>query len=101
MYAVENHNLVSNYALVENGIVTNVIWLAANNAPEFPNAIELVDLPVTIGDTYVDGKFYRNSKEVKTTLTLVSEENSELTTLLGEAVQETYNADLEVINNGK
>lgn len=101
MYAVENHNLVSNYALVENGIVTNVIWLAANNAPEFPNAIELGDLPVTIGDTYVDGKFYRNSKEVKTTLTLVSEENSELTTLLGEAVQETYNADLEVINNGK
>lgn len=101
MYAVENHNLVSNYALVENGIVTNVIWLAANNAPEFPNAIDLGDLPVTIGDTYVDGKFYRNSKEVKTTLTLVSEENSELTTLLGEAVQETYNADLEVINNGK
>lgn len=100
MYAVENHNLVSNYALVENGIVTNVIWLAANNAPEFPNAVALGDLPVTMGDIYADGKFYRNGKEVKTTLALVSEENGELTNLLGEAVQETYNSDLEEINNG-
>lgn len=99
MYAVENHNLVSNYALVDNGIVTNVIWLAANNASEFPNAVLLGDLPVTTGDTYIDGKFYRNGKEVKTALVMVSEENSELTTLLGEAVQETYNSDLEVINN--
>lgn len=101
MYAVENHSLVSNYALVENGVVTNIIWLAANNASEFPNAVVLGDLPVTMGDTYTDGKFYRNGKEVKTALTMVSEEISELTTLLGEAVQETYNSDLEAINNGK
>lgn len=100
MYAVENHNLVSNYAIVENGIVTNIIWLAANNASEFPNAVFLGDLPVTMGDIYSDGKFYRNGKEVKTALDLISEENRELTNLLGSVVQETYNSDMEEINNG-
>ena len=35
-YAVENHNLVSNYALVEDGTVVNVIWLAEGNEGEFP-----------------------------------------------------------------
>lgn len=99
MYAVENHNLVSDYALVEDGVVTNVIWLAAENVPEFPGAVGIGDLPVVIGDSYADGKFFRDGKEVKTALTLASEENDELTNLLGEAVQETYNADMEVINN--
>lgn len=101
MYAVENHNLVSNYAIVENGIVTNIAWMAKENAPEFPNAVFLGELPVTMGDTYKDGKFYRNGTEVKTPLALSYEDNAELTTLLGEAVQETYNSDLEEINNGK
>lgn len=99
MYAVENHNLVSNYALVEDGVVTNVIWLAANNVQEFPGAVDIGDLPVVIGDTYTDGKFLRDGEEVKTQLDVANEENDELTTLLGEAVQETYNADMEVINN--
>ncbi len=99
MYAVENHSLVSNYALVEEGVVTNVIWLAAKNAPEFPNAIELGDLPVVAGDTYIDGKFFRNGEEVKTQLTAANEEAAELTSLLGEAVQEAYDADMEVIDN--
>lgn len=99
MYAVENHNLVSNYALVEGGVVTNVIWLASENASEFPGAIELGDIPVVIGDTYSDGRFFRNGSEVKTQLDVANEENTEITNLLGEAVQETYNSDMEVINN--
>ena len=99
MYAVENHNLVSNYALVEGSVVTNVIWLAAENAPEFPGAVDIGDLPVVIGDTYTDGKFFRNGEEVKTQLDVANEENYELTTLLGEAVQETYDSDMEEINN--
>lgn len=99
MYAVENHSLVSNYALVEEGVVTNVIWLAAKNAPEFPNAVELGDLPVVAGDTYTAGKFFRDGEEVKTQLTAANEEAAELTSLLGEAVQEAYDADMEVIDN--
>lgn len=65
-YAVENHNLVSNYALVEDGTVVNVIWLAEGNESEFPGAVRLGDRPVAVGDTYDGEKFYRNNVEVLT-----------------------------------
>ena len=94
MYAVENHNLVSNYALVENGVVTNIIWLAANNASEFPNAVVLGDLPVTMGDTYTDGKFYRNGTEVKTLEQKALDDASELEQTLAETVESIYQEDI-------
>lgn len=53
-----------NYALVENGVVTNVIWLHPNNASDFPNAVFTGDLCVGIGDTYEDGVFYNNGEKV-------------------------------------
>ena len=56
------------YALVEDGIVTNIISLDSRNASDFPNAIKTADRPVAIGDTYTDGKFYRNGEEVLTAL---------------------------------
>lgn len=49
-----------NYALVENGRVTNLIWLHAGNAAEFPGAVLIGDVPVRIGDTCADGVFYRD-----------------------------------------
>lgn len=49
-----------NYALIENGIVTNVIWLYPGNASEFPNAFPVDGRSVEPGDTYSDGEFYRN-----------------------------------------
>lgn len=55
-----------NYALIENNIVVNIIWLYDGNANEFPNAIKLEDRPVQIGDVYKDGRFYRNNKEILT-----------------------------------
>lgn len=54
-----------NYALIENNIVTNLIWLHPMNADEFLNAVPVEDLPVKIGDTYMDGIFYRDGKEVQ------------------------------------
>ena len=56
------------YALVEDGIVTNIISLDSRNASDFPNAIKTADRPVAIGDTYIDGKFYRDGNEVLTPL---------------------------------
>ena len=52
-----------NYALIENGIVTNLIWLHPMNASEF-SAVPINDLPIQIGDVYEDKKFYRNGKEI-------------------------------------
>ena len=53
-----------NYALIFDGVVVNMIQLHPMNADEFPNAVPLEDLPVHIGDTYADGKFYRDGVEV-------------------------------------
>ena len=56
-----------NYALIENGVVTNVIWLYPDNEAAFPNAIRIDEgRPVAIGDTYVEGRFYRDGAEVLT-----------------------------------
>lgn len=74
-----------NYALIENGIVTNIIWLYETNADEFPSAVKLGERQVEIGDTYEDGKFYRDGVEV-----LTAEEEAQL-----EAV--TYAEALQVL----
>ena len=54
------------YAIVTDGIVTNVIALNDRNASDFTDAVKLGDRPVGIGDTYADGKFYRDGVEVLT-----------------------------------
>lgn len=52
------------YALVEDGIVTNLVWLHPMNAEEFQNAVPTNGLLIWIGDTYEEGKFYRNGEEI-------------------------------------
>lgn len=74
-----------NYALIENGVVTNIIWLYETNADEFPGAVKLGERQVEIGDTYEDGRFYRDGVEV-----LTAEEAAQL-----EAV--TYAEALQVL----
>lgn len=49
-----------NYAIVENGVVVNVICLHDKNLSDFPDAVALNDVPAGIGDAYIDGVFYRD-----------------------------------------
>ena len=56
------------YALVENGVVTNVMVLYPPNAEEFEGAVPCGDLPVAIGDTYDGEHFYRGGERVLTAL---------------------------------
>lgn len=63
-----------NYALIKDNEVVNLIWLHPMNADEFPNAVPIEDLPVQIGDTYIDGIFYRDGEEVKNEIIVLSEE---------------------------
>lgn len=51
-----------NYAIVENGVVVNIIWLHPNT--EFKNAVPCDDKPVQIGDLYLDGKFFHDGEEL-------------------------------------
>ena len=52
------------YALINDGVVTNIIELDRSNAHEFPNAVNIDDCPAQIGDTYEDGRFYREGIDV-------------------------------------
>ena len=68
------------YAVIENGIVVNFIWLHPLNAEEFPDAVPYGDLPLEIGDSYEDGVFYRNGEKV---LTAYEEADMILNELMG------------------
>lgn len=54
-----------NYAWIEDGIVTNLIWLDPANAQEFLRAVPTNGLPVQIGDWYDGEDFFRNHERVE------------------------------------
>ena len=53
-----------NYAIVEDGMVVNVIVLYPSNAKDFPGAVPCGDVPVGIGDTWDGEHFYREGARV-------------------------------------
>lgn len=57
-----------NYAIVEDGIVTNIVVLYPMGAKDFPEAVPCGDIPVFIGDTYDGEHFFRAGKRVLTPL---------------------------------
>lgn len=63
-----------NYALIENGMVVNLIYLHPMNLSDFPNAVFAGNLPVTIGDSYDGEFFWRNGEKVTENM---PEENEE------------------------
>ena len=77
------------YALIDNGIVTNIIALRSSNAADFPGAVALYDRPVGIGDSYQGGKFFRDGNEVLT----ADEENALLKAALETLGVETEDAE--------
>lgn len=62
------------YALIEDGVVVNLIYLHPMNIDEFPNAKPTNGLPVQMGDIFVDDKFYHNGKEVTVSNALTEED---------------------------
>ena len=56
------------YAIITDGVVTNVIVLYPGNAGDFPDAVPCGDVPVAIGDTLDGEHFYRGGERVLTPL---------------------------------
>ncbi|MBP3649106.1 MAG: hypothetical protein J6K73_04930 [Clostridia bacterium] len=77
-----------NYALIDNNVVVNVIWLDPSNAYEFPEAVPLNDVPAGIGDTYDGEHFYRAGERVLTPAEAAYQELAEAQTAYREGVQE-------------
>lgn len=67
-----------NYALIENGVVTNIIWLYSGNAGDFPSAVPCGDVPVAIGDTYDGEHFYRGGVQVLSALEQAQQEAADM-----------------------
>lgn len=67
------------YAIVTDGTVTNVIELRPSVT--WPGAVALGDRPVGIGDTYQDGKFWRDGQEVLTAQEEIAQYKAALNTL--------------------
>ena len=62
------------YALIENGVVENLLWLHPENADDFPGAVPYGDVPVAVGDTYDGEYFYRNGERVLTYAEIAAQE---------------------------
>lgn len=62
------------YALVENGVVTNVMVLYPPSAAEFEGAVPCGDLPVAVGDTYDGSDFYRGGEKLDSPLAVAQQE---------------------------
>ena len=69
------------YALIENGIVENVIALEPRSAGSFPNAVLLDDIPAAIGDVYDGEHFYRDGEIIHSTADIMADMQTALETL--------------------
>lgn len=66
------------YALIENGVVTNLIWLLPENADDFPGAVHYENVPVEIGDNYDGEYFYRNGERVVSVAEIAAQEMEDM-----------------------
>lgn len=77
-----------NYAIVEEGCVTNLIWLNPGNAHEFPGAVPCGDVPVQIGDAFDGEMFMRDGDRVLTRAEVAYQYLEKAQALYKEGVQE-------------
>lgn len=77
--------MAKNMARIENGIVINVEWCSDRMA-ETDTLKNVEDRSVGIGDTYENGKFYRNGEEVLTPLEEALKKNAEYEAAIAESV---------------
>lgn len=70
-------------AVLKNGTVTNMIW-CRDGEPETDALKSPGGRPVGIGDTYADGKFYRDGVEILTPLEEARKRNAEYEAALSE-----------------
>lgn len=75
--------MAKSMALIENGVVANMLW-CSDSEPETDILLDPADRPVAIGDTYSNGKFYRDGVEILTPLEEALKKNAEYESALSE-----------------
>lgn len=81
--------MAKNMALLENGVVTNLLW-CSDQEPETDTLINCGELPVGIGDSYIDGAFYRDGEKLLTAYELLEKQYAELVDAMAAMVDEVY-----------
>lgn len=81
-------------AIIDDGIVVNISW-CSDNEPENESQKDPEDRPIRIGDTYSDGKWYRDGAEILTPLEQARQDIADLQSQISEldaAYQEGVNS---------
>ena len=91
--------MAKNMALLENGVVTNLLW-CSDGEPETQVLIDCGELGVAIGDSYRSGKFYRDGQAVLSETEALRDQNAQLLETVAAMVEEVYESDLTVFESG-
>ena len=87
--------MAKNMALLEQGAVINLLW-CSDQEPETERLVDCGERPVCLGDSYTNGKFYRDGQAVLSEAESMRARNAQLMDAMAQMVEEVYESDLEL-----
>ena len=87
--------MAKNMALLEQGAVINLLW-CSDQEPETERLIDCGEQPVCLGDSYTNGKFYRDGQAGLSEAEALRARNAQLLDAMAQMVEEVYESDLAI-----